>query len=81
MKRNEIDSLLKIRDYEGAYKLAKRFYNSSSHPVDIQYFGLIEGCYYYSLGEYSIAKSKYYDALKITCSYMKDEVYTLTEMR
>lgn len=81
LKRNEIDALLKIRDYEGAYKLAKRFYNSSAHPVDIQYFGLIEGCYYYSLGEYSKAKDIYAKALAITSSVIKDEVFTITEIR
>lgn len=81
LKRNEIDALLKIRDYEKAYSIAKRFYNSSSHPVDQQYFGLIEGCYFYSIKEYTKAKNTYLKALNITSSVIKDEVYTLTEIR
>lgn len=81
LKRNEIDSLMKTRNFEGAYKLAKRFHNNSSHPIDIQYFGLVEGSYYYSLGEYEKAKSIYLKSLSITSSFIKDEVYTLTEIR
>ena len=81
LKKNEIDALLKTRDYAGAYKIAKRFYNSSIHPVDIQYFGLIEGHYLYSIGQYEKAKEKYLSTLAITNTNIKDEVYTLTEIR
>ena len=81
LKRNEIDALTKRRDYEGAYNLAKRFYNNSLHPVDIQYFGLLEGHYLYSLGKYQEAKNKYLSVLSITNANIIDEVYTLTEIR
>lgn len=80
-KKSEIDSLIKIRDYEKAYQVAKRFYSEDVHPVDKQFFGLIEGHYYYHLKEYTKAKEIYLNALKITSSNIEDEVYTLTEMR
>lgn len=81
LKKNEIDALLKTRDYEKAYKIAKRFYSDTLHPVDIQYFGLIEGHYLYSIGKYHEAKEKYLSILSITNSYIKDQVYTLVEIR
>ena len=81
LKKNEIDALTKVREYEKAYLLAKKFFNTSIHPVDKQYFGLIEANYIYSLGDYKAAKEKYYNALSITSSDIKDEVYTLTEIR
>jgi DNA-binding XRE family transcriptional regulator len=81
LKKNEIDALMKIREYEKAFNLAKRYYNDSLHPVDKQYYGLVEANYYYSLNEYKIAKEKYLEALSITCSNIQDEVFTLTEMR
>lgn len=81
LKKNEIDSLLKSRNYKDAYTIAKKFFNDSIHPVDIQYFGLIEGHYLYSIGEYEKARQKYLDVLSITNSHLKNEVYTLTEIR
>lgn len=81
LKRNEIDALMKIRQYDKALKLAKRFYNTVTHPVDKQYFALVEANYYYSINKYAISKEKYYDALRITSKDIRDEVYTLTEMR
>lgn len=81
LKKNEIDALLKNRDYESAYKIAKIFFNSTTHPVDVQYFGLIEGHYLYSAGKYKKAKEKYLAMLNITCKDLKNQVYTLTEMR
>lgn len=81
LKRNEIDSLMKIREYDKAYNLAKKYYDDSLHPVDKQYFGLIEGNYYYNLEKFELAKETYLKALSITCSSLGDEVYTLTEMR
>ena len=81
LKRNEIDALMKIRDYEGALKLAKKYYNESLHPVDKQYYGLVEANYYYSIKNYDLAKDIYLQNLNITSSILKDEVYTLTEMR
>lgn len=81
LKKNEIDSLLRIREYESAYNLAKRFYNNSIHPVDAQYYGLIEGHYLYSQEKYSEAKEKYKSILSLTNSNITNQVYTLTEMR
>lgn len=81
LKRNEIDSLMKMREYEKAYVVAKRFSKNSTHPIDRQYLGLIESNYYYDKKEYFIAKQKYLEALSITSSNLKDEVFTLTEMR
>lgn len=81
LKKNEIDSLLRIREYESAYNLAKRFYNNSLHPVDIQYFGLVEGHYLYSQEKYKEAKNKYLSLLKLTNTNITNQVYTLTEMR
>ena len=81
LKKNEIDSLIRIREYEKAYALAKRYSNTIVHPMDAQYFGLIESSYYYSKEEYTLAKQKYLNALSITASDLKNEVYTLTEMR
>lgn len=81
LKKNEIDAILKTRNYEKAYSMAKRFYDGSSHPVDVQYFGLIEGHYLYSIGKYKEAKEKYLSILHITSKNIVDEVYTLIEMR
>lgn len=81
LKRNEIDALMKTREYEKAYTLAKKYYDDSLHPVDKQYFALVEANYYYGLEDYVTAKEKYLEALSITCSNLSDEVYTLTEMR
>ena len=81
LKRNEIDALMKIRNYEKAFNLAKRYYNESLHPVDRQYYGLVESNYYYNLGKYELAKEKYSYYLSLTCENLQDEVYTLTEMR
>ena len=81
LKKNEIDALLRIREYEDAYILAKRFYNNSSHPVDKQYYGLVEGHYLYSQGKYKQAKEKYLDILSATNPEIKDQVYTLNEIR
>lgn len=81
LKRNEIDALMKTREYKKAYELATKYYDESLHPVDKQYYGLVEANYLYSLGKYELAKMKYSEYLSITSSYIKDEVYTLTEMR
>ena len=81
LRKNEIDALMKMREYEKAYTLAKRFFNSSIHPVDKQYFALVEGNYYYSLKNYEMAKEKYYNGLLITNATISDEVYTLIEIR
>jgi len=81
LKKNEIDALTKIRQYEKAYLLAKKFFNPSMHPVDVQYFGLVEANYLYSIKNYVGAKEKYLQALSITSRELKDEVYTLTEIR
>jgi len=81
LKKNEIDALCKTRDYEAAYKLARKFFTVSLHPVDLQYYGLIEGNYLYSIGQYAKAKEKYLHSLYLTNSNIKDEVYTLTEIR
>lgn len=81
LRKNEIDSLMKIREYEKAYNIAKRFTNTITHPVDKQYFSLVEANYFYNKEEYELAKEKYLSALNITSSEMKDEVYTMTEMR
>ena len=68
LKRNEIDSLMKMREYEKAYNIAKRFSKNSTHPMDKQYLGLIESNYYYDKQEYKLAKQKYLEALSITSS-------------
>ena len=82
LKKNEIDSLMKLREYEKAYLLAKKYFVEEVHPVDVQYFGLVEAnYYYYTLEEYEKAKEIYKKALSITCNELGDEVYTLTEMR
>lgn len=82
LKRNEIDSLMKLREYEKAYLLAKKYFVKDVHPVDIQYLKLVEAnYYYYTLEKYKEAKEMYKEALSITCAQLNDEVYTLTEMR
>ncbi len=81
LKKNEIDALMKVRKYEKAYELAKKYTDRILHPVDAQYLGLVEANYLYDLGKYEVAKEKYLKALAITSSYIDDEVFTLTEMR
>jgi len=81
LKRNEIDALMKVREYEKAFNLSKKYYNENLHPVDKQYYGLVEANYFYSLGKYEQAKELYNSYLSRTCSDLGDEVYTLTEMR
>lgn len=82
LKRNEIDSLMKLREYEKAYLLAKKYFVKDVHPADVQYLKLVEAnYYYYALEKYEKAKELYKEALNITCTQLNDEVYTLTEMR
>lgn len=82
LKKNEIDSLMKIREYEKAYIMAKKYFVEAVHPVDVQYLGLVEAnYYYYTLEDYQKAKDLYKKALSITCVNIDDEVYTLNEMR
>ena len=81
LKTNEIDSLIKAREYESAYNFALKYYEEDLHPMDKQYFLFVKASHYYGMEDYETAKALYQEALHITCDKLSDELYMLNEIR